>query len=115
MLLRFSANDIPLPPSRLPKVVLLDRDGVINHDGGALGVLRTSQLELTEGAASAIGDLRKAGCHHVAIVTNQSRVGKDLITEAQLQNIHVKLSHLLEEQDTDATVDLVTYFLLYLC
>lgn len=100
----FSANDIPLPP-RLPKLVLLDRDGVINQDVGSPGVLQTSQLELTEGAATAIGDLRRAGCH-IAIVTNQSCVGKGLITETQLQNIHIKLNHILMEQDTDAKVDL---------
>ena len=93
---------VPLPP-KLPKLVLLDRDGVINEDVGAPGVLKTSQLELTEGAASAIGDICRAGCH-IAIVTNQSCVGKGLITEAQLQRIHLKLIDLLVEQDVDAII-----------
>ena len=94
---------VPTPP-QVPKLFLLDRDGVINEDVGAPGVLKPSQLELTEGAASAIGDICRAGCH-IAIVTNQSCVGKGLITEYELQKIHLKLIDLLVEQDVDAIVD----------
>lgn len=35
------------PPHKLPKLVLLDRDGVINEDAGSPGVIFKSQFRLT--------------------------------------------------------------------
>jgi len=95
---------LPLP--KLPNLILLDRDGVINRDIGAPGVLKPAQLDLTFGAAHAIGNLRRAGCK-VALITNQSSVGKELITQSELDLIHDKLQHLLQEQDEDAVLDAI--------
>eukprot|EP00532_Pseudo-nitzschia_australis_P017067 CAMPEP_0168247738 /NCGR_PEP_ID=MMETSP0141_2-20121125/1074_1 /TAXON_ID=44445 /ORGANISM="Pseudo-nitzschia australis, Strain 10249 10 AB" /LENGTH=242 /DNA_ID=CAMNT_0008183577 /DNA_START=14 /DNA_END=742 /DNA_ORIENTATION=+ len=93
----------------VPKLVLVDRDGVVNHDVGAPGVIRASQLELTPGAALALGRLRRAGCT-VALITNQSCVGKGLITEADLvDKIHGRLQEILLEQDQDAKFDHIFY------
>ncbi|KAK3268074.1 hypothetical protein CYMTET_23402, partial [Cymbomonas tetramitiformis] len=72
-----------------PLLVLLDRDGVINHDLGTW-VKRPEDLELMPGAAAAVASLNAAG-HHVAVVTNQSCVGRGLISTADLEKIHNRL------------------------
>ena len=93
----------------VPRLVLVDRDGVVNHDVGVPGVIRASQLELTPGAALALGRLCRAGCT-VALITNQSCVGKGLITEADLvDKIHGRLQEILLEQDQDAKFDHIFY------
>lgn len=48
--------------NKLPSLVLLDRDGVVNHDVGSLGVVRPDQLQLTPRAGWAIAKLQRAGC-----------------------------------------------------
>lgn len=68
------------------KLVLLDRDGVINEDTPE-GVTSPEQLRLINGSAQAIAQLNAAGVK-VALITNQSVVGKGLIDEAQLEAIH---------------------------
>jgi len=90
--------------SSLPKLVLLDRDGVINHDVGSPGVTLPSQLQLTTGAAVAIGRLKRAGCT-VVLVTNQSCVGKGIISRTQLTVIHDEMMRQLRLDDADATLD----------
>jgi D-glycero-D-manno-heptose 1,7-bisphosphate phosphatase len=87
-----------------PKLVLVDRDGVINEDVGAPGVLDASRLELTTGAGFALGCLRRAG-YKVVLITNQSCVGKGLITESDLCFIHTRLQEMLLEEDKDARFD----------
>jgi len=93
----------------MPKLVLVDRDGVVNEDVGAPGVLHSSQLELTPGAGLALGRLRRAGCK-IALITNQSCVGKGLITEGDLvHNIHGRLQEMLLDEDKDANFDRIFY------
>ncbi|MCX8506810.1 MAG: HAD-IIIA family hydrolase [Alphaproteobacteria bacterium] len=70
----------------LPELVLLDRDGVINENRPD-SVKSKSELVLIAGAANAIARLNEAGIG-VAIVTNQSVVGRGLISQAQLDEIH---------------------------
>ncbi len=77
-------------------LVLLDRDGVINVDTPE-GITSPEQLQLIEGSAQAIARLNKAGIK-VAVITNQSVVGKGLISEAQLHDIHDYLMLLLAQQ-----------------
>jgi D-glycero-D-manno-heptose 1,7-bisphosphate phosphatase len=55
----------------MPKLVLLDRDGVINIDVGAPGVLQISDFCLTPTAGISVGHLKRSGCI-VVVVTNQS-------------------------------------------
>lgn len=102
-----SAKD-PLSTSAIPNLVLVDRDGVINKDLGAPGVLHPSKLKLTTGAGSALGNLRRQGCK-VAMITNQSCVGKGLITENELCNIHRRLQEMLLNEDQDAKFDKIFY------
>mmetsp|Transcript_50970 Transcript_50970/g.75628 ORF Transcript_50970/g.75628 Transcript_50970/m.75628 type:complete len:250 (-) Transcript_50970:489-1238(-) len=97
-------SEIIPPPLTVPRLILLDRDGVINEDVGAPGVVDPNQLRLTSGAGRAIGRLRRRGCQ-VALITNQSCVGKKLITEAYLMEIHNHLKQLLIEEDIDAMFD----------
>ena len=76
-----------------PKLWLLDRDGVINADVGAPGVIRRDDLSLIPGSAGAIRRLRLAA--PVAIVTNQSCRGLGLLSKADLDGIHEALRHLI--------------------
>lgn len=93
----------------LPKLFLVDRDGVINQDIGPPGVLCPTQLQLLPGAGVALGKLRRAGCK-VAVITNQSCVGKGLVTEENLvRDIHGKLREMLLQEDPDAIVDVIFY------
>lgn len=96
----------PQPQDVPPPLILLDRDGVINEDVGYPGVLRSSQLSLTPQAGSAIGRLKRAGCT-VVMVTNQSSVGKGLLSEAGLDQIQQNLQTMLLEQDADAHMDAI--------
>lgn len=94
---------------KIPKLVLVDRDGVVNEDVGSPGVIKPSQLKLTPGAGVALGRLKRAGCK-LALVTNQSCVGKGLITEDELiHDIHGTLKNLLVSEDEDARFNHIFY------
>jgi len=98
-----------LTGSNLPRLILLDRDGVVNEDVGSPGVVCKSQLTLTPNAAKAIGSLRRRGCK-VVLVTNQSCVGKGLIPRQELDAINDHLQDMLRYDDDDAILDNI-----YLC
>lgn len=93
-----------------PKLILLDRDGVLNEDVGSPGVLCPSKLILTPNAGKSIGKIRRnlPECK-IVIVTNQSCVGKKLIGIEKLHKIHKKLKEMLIEEDSDAKIDHVFY------
>ena len=73
-----------------PKVVLLDRDGVINRDrpGSVLGV---ADFELIPGSLAALIALKRAGWQ-VAIVTNQACIGRGAVAASVIDGIHANLS-----------------------
>jgi len=73
-----------------PKVVLLDRDGVINHDRPG-SVLSAADFELIPGSLSALIALSRAGWE-LAIVTNQACIGRGAVTAAVVDGIHGELS-----------------------
>lgn len=54
-------------------------------------------LRILPGASEALGELRRAG-FALVLITNQSAVGRGLITEARLDEIHGELNRLLAEQ-----------------
>ncbi|KAL7551742.1 hypothetical protein ACHAWF_016553 [Thalassiosira exigua] len=93
-----------VPPPVVPRLILLDRDGVVNEDVGSPGVIQPRQLRLTPGASKAIGRLRRRGCH-VSLVTNQSSVGKGIISEVELDTIHEHLNDMLLQIDADAQMN----------
>ncbi len=78
----------------VPRLILLDRDGVVNQDVGAPGIICPSQLQLTPNAGIAIGRLKRSGCK-IALITNQSCVGKGLINIQQLNVIHQRIQDMV--------------------
>lgn len=75
------------------EVVFLDRDGTLNRDDGGY-LADPDGLVLLPGAAEAVAALNAAGVKAV-VVTNQSGVGRGLITEEALARIHERLRGLL--------------------
>lgn len=69
------------------KLVLLDRDGVLNQDIEGGYVLSPGELVMLPGVAEAVARLNARGLI-VAICTNQSCIGKGLIDAAMLERIH---------------------------
>ncbi len=79
------------------KLVLLDRDGVLNEDDK--DYVRTPDgLVMIPGSAAAVGRLNAAGVK-VAVVTNQGGMGRGLMTEAALGEIHDRLRRELAAAD----------------
>lgn len=71
-------------------LVLMDRDGVLNEERADF-VKSPSELVLIPGAAEAVARLTEAG-HKIAVVSNQSVVGRGLIDEAMLTRINRALA-----------------------
>ena len=67
------------------KVVLMDRDGVVNHDRPDY-IRDVNQFRFIHGAQRAIRLLTQNG-YRVHIVSNQSAVGRGLMTQAALDEI----------------------------
>lgn len=86
----------PSLPAGRP-AVFLDRDGTIIEHVHYLSDPR--EVRLLPGAAAAIGRLRAAG-YACVVVTNQSAVGRGLITEAQLEVIHDEMNRQLAAAGT---------------
>lgn len=75
------------------KLVILDRDGVINHDSDAY-IKSPEEWKPIPGSLEAIALLNQAGCH-VVVATNQSGVGRGLLEMATLNAIHDKMHRAL--------------------
>ena len=73
-------------------LVLLDRDGVINEDTPQ-GVTALAEFHFIPRAIEGIVRLTKAG-YRLAVCTNQSAIGKGLLSEEGLAEIH---QHMLSE------------------
>jgi D-glycero-D-manno-heptose 1,7-bisphosphate phosphatase len=70
------------------RAVFLDRDGTINKDVGYPDSFRS--IEIFPCSFEAVRQINKAGLLAV-IITNQSGVGRGLIAENAVQQIHLKL------------------------
>lgn len=70
-------------------LVLLDRDGVLNANRDDY-VKTPAELAMLPGAAAAVARLNAAG-HRVAVCTNQSCIGRGIIGEERLAEIHGRL------------------------
>src|SRR5262245_12470795 len=79
--------------SRRP-AVFLDRDGTLNANLDYL--TRVEEMRLLPGAAEALRLLREAGFVCV-VVTNQSAVGRGMICDADLEQIHEEMKRQLAE------------------
>lgn len=85
------------------KLVLLDRDGILNEDRADY-VKNPGELVVIPGVAAAVAHLNNAGLK-IAIVSNQSAVGRGIITMAMLEAINDKL--LTELRRGGARIDLL--------
>jgi D-glycero-D-manno-heptose 1,7-bisphosphate phosphatase len=68
------------------RLVMIDRDGVINEDSGEF-IKSVAEWRPIAGSLEAIASLHRAGWI-VTVVTNQSGVGRGLYDEATLAQIH---------------------------
>lgn len=80
-----------MKPSNLP-IVILDRDGVINHDSDSY-VKSPDEWVPIDGSLEAIARLTQAG-YQVVVCTNQSGIGRGLYDTDTLNAMHEKM-HLM--------------------
>lgn len=78
------------------KLVILDRDGVINHDSDAY-IKTLAEWIPYPSAISAIAKLTQAG-FTVAVATNQSGIARGYYDEATLHAMHERLTSLVEAE-----------------
>ena len=71
------------------KLVILDRDGVINFDSDQF-IKSPEEWKPIPGSLEAIARLNQAG-YRVVVATNQSGIGRGLFDMAMLNSIHDKL------------------------
>lgn len=79
-----------------PKLLILDRDGVINQDSDAY-IKSVEEWIPLPGAVEAIAALSKAGWT-VAVATNQSGLARGYYDLATLDAMHLRLRQLVAEQ-----------------
>ena len=77
------------------KIVILDRDGVINVDLMTY-VTSPEEFEAIEGSLEAMAKLTANG-YKVAIATNQACIEKEIISEEELRTIHDHMIDLLQK------------------
>ena len=71
------------------KLIILDRDGVINYESRDF-IKSPDEWHELDGSIEAIADLSKAG-YTIVVATNQSGVGRKLFDTDMLQKIHAKM------------------------
>lgn len=76
------------------KLVILDRDGVINYDSEHY-IKSVAEWQAIPGSLAAIAKLNQAG-FKIAIASNQSGIARGLYTEAELLEIHLKMQQELK-------------------
>jgi len=87
--------------------VILDRDGVLNEEASNGGYIRDSQcFHWLPGALRGLARLRGLGLR-ISIATNQSGIGRGLLSEAALHAIHQTMVR--EAQEAQASIDAVFY------
>ncbi len=75
--------------TRAAKLLVLDRDGVINHDSDQF-IKTPEEWRPIPGSVEAIARLNHAG-YRVVVATNQSGIGRGLFDMAMLNRIHEKM------------------------
>jgi D-glycero-D-manno-heptose 1,7-bisphosphate phosphatase len=82
-------------PTRAGKLIILDRDGVINHDSDQF-IKSPEEWRPIPGSLEAIARLNHAG-YRVVVATNQSGIGRGLFDMATLNAIHEKMHKALSQ------------------
>ena len=80
----------------LPRLVILDRDGVLNEDSDNY-VISADEWEPIPGSLAAVAKLTEAGCL-TAVASNQSGIGRGYFGYRELEQMHTKLRALLGER-----------------
>ena len=86
--------------------LFLDRDGVINHDKEGSYIFTTSEFRFYDGVPEALATCNRL-FGDIIVVTNQRGVGKGLMSELDLMQVHNKML-----QDTEAAggrIDAIYY------
>jgi D-glycero-D-manno-heptose 1,7-bisphosphate phosphatase len=91
--------------SDAPRLVILDRDGVINEDSDAY-IKSIDEWLPIPGSIAAIARLSRAG-YKIAVATNQSGLARGYFDEIALANMHAALCELVE--DAGGQVDAICY------
>lgn len=89
----------------MTRLIILDRDGVINEDSDDY-IKSPEEFVTLPGSLEAIARLKRAGWT-VAVATNQSGIGRGFYDEATLHAMHEKLARLLAEHG--AAVDHIAW------
>lgn len=87
------------------KIIILDRDGVINRDSDAY-IKSPEEWVPIEGSLEAIAQLNRAG-YRVFIFTNQSGISRGYFDEEILQQMHHKMESMLV--DLGGTIEGIFY------
>jgi D-glycero-D-manno-heptose 1,7-bisphosphate phosphatase len=87
------------------KLIILDRDGVINKDSDAY-IKSPDEFIPLPGSLEAIARLKQAG-YTIAVATNQSGIARGYYDETTLAAMHDKLAYLLDEKG--GGVDYIAY------
>lgn len=77
------------------KLIILDRDGVINHDSDEF-IKTVDEWQPIAGSLQAIGRLCQAG-YTVVVVTNQSGIARGYFDMETLHAMHKKMASMLEQ------------------
>ncbi len=77
------------------RLIILDRDGVINEDSNAY-IKSPDEWKPIPGSAQAIARLHRAG-YRVVVTTNQSGIGRGLFDLETLGRIHEKMHRLVDQ------------------
>ena len=77
------------------KLIILDRDGVINHDSDEY-IKSAKEWQPIEGSLEAIARLTHADWR-VVVATNQAGIGRELFDYADLFSIHDKMTRIVNE------------------
>ena len=88
---------VATPWRGLPDLVLFDRDGTLVHDVPYNG--DPALVRPVDGAREALDALRARGVR-IGLVTNQSGVGRGMITRAQADAVNARVAELLGPFDT---------------
>lgn len=80
-------------PTRPVRLIILDRDGVINYDSEHF-IKSPDEWRAVPGSMEAIARLNHAG-YRVVVATNQSGIGRGLFDMAMLNAIHEKMHRAL--------------------
>jgi D-glycero-D-manno-heptose 1,7-bisphosphate phosphatase len=83
-----------------PRAVFLDRDGTLMEDTHYCG--DPGLVRIYPGVSQALRQIKEAG-YLVLIVTNQSGIGRGLITEGQYQAVHAEFLRQIGPELIDAT------------